>query len=451
MSRRTRTGDERSFGFTVIEMMIAVTLAGFAFAAIAAVMISSLKALSVQKTRTQGNEFATRGIEDLQRLDFDRLAFCTTSVGGSDPSPSFVPDTLKDSSGTPLTTVAASGSCNTATYADPCHTPASTLTAIPVPRQVYLCSRNNIQYTVNRYIVWADTNHTNKRLAVFVDWIDSVGNHRVAQQSSLRIPNPASIYGGPPPQFLSANAAGSGTACPLIPASLTCVTTDAAGNINSNLHVDASTSGLTSGDSVAVNLQTVVTSTNGDTAIATSLPLIDGGSGSSWSLDVSSGLRVQPGDQVLFVTASRAQDGKVNSRFITNLPVRFCSPTSCGTAAGSPSITTVNAPSTAIDIDSNGVLQGTASFSANVSNVSSTDTVSVSLQTVKGAVLLPLQLVGSCSGPNCTRWQLDLTSANGFRFNSGSQKVYFTATKQPSGGSIGSSTIYGTPPTVTFE
>jgi type II secretory pathway pseudopilin PulG len=453
MTRPPRTKEGRSGGFTVIEMMIAITLAGFAFAAVASVMISSLKALSVQKARTQGNEFATRGIEDLQRLDFDRLAFCNSAAGGSDPSPAFVPDTLKDSSGTALPTVTASGSCNTATYSDPCHAAASTLVAVPVPRQVYTCARNNIAYTVNRYIVWADAARTNKRLAVFVDWTDSVGVHRVAQHSSLRIPNPASIYGGPPPQFLSANATGSATTCGAIPATLTCVSIDATGVLTSSLTLDATTTGLAATDSITVNLQTITAGATGDTAIATSIPLTPDAAGSSWStvLTSSSGFRVQPGDQVLFLTAARNTDGKVNSRFITNKPVRFCSPTSCGPVAGSPVIQNVTVPGSTIDIDSTGVLQGTATFQANVQNVVSGDTVSMSLQTVKGAVLLPMQNVGSCAGSNCSTWRIILSSATGYRFASGSQSVYFTATKQPSGGSLGSSTIYSPAPQVAFE
>ena len=452
LSRQTRPDGD---GFTIIELMIALAIAAFAFVALGGMLLASLRALSVQKSRTQGNEFATLGIEDLQRLDFDRLAFCPNTT--NDPNPQFIPDTLYDTTLTPpapLEKVVASGSCSSAVYGDPCNPSATSLSAIPVPKQVLTCVRNNITYTVNRYIVWADAAKTNKRLAVFVEWVDEGGNHRVAQQSSLRIPNPASIFGGPPPQILSAVAAGGGGGgCATVPIDRTCAEiADADGALTTTLSLTVTTSGLTSSDAVSVNLQTRSSSSGG--TIATAIPLTSA-NGSTWSTTINSGgLHVRPGDQVLYVTVVRVGDGKTNSRFVTDKVVRFCTQTAnCGTSgptfAGAPTV-----PST-INIDHNGVVQGTSSFSIQVLGLTPAagDYVTLGLQTAKGAVLIPMQAPPNtgCSGSACETWTLALTSANGYRFNSGVQSVYFTATKQATALNPGGSAIYSPPPTVNFQ
>ena len=77
MLRRVR--DEE--GFTLIEMVIALAIGAVAFTALAAVLMVSLKAVAVQKTRTRANEIATQGIEDLQRFDYDHLGLCAAPPG----------------------------------------------------------------------------------------------------------------------------------------------------------------------------------------------------------------------------------------------------------------------------------------------------------------------------------------------------------------------------------
>ena len=57
-------------GFTLVELVIAISLAGFVFVAIALSLGGALRAVAVQKARTQGNEIATQGIEDLQRYAY---------------------------------------------------------------------------------------------------------------------------------------------------------------------------------------------------------------------------------------------------------------------------------------------------------------------------------------------------------------------------------------------
>src|SRR5438093_13061369 len=92
-------------GFTLLEMVVAIALGAFAFAAIGAIFMSGLKALSVQKQRTQGNEVATKAIEDLQRFSYDKLGLCTAPPGTA-------PDGLTD------TVLLAN--CTSPTYEEPC-------------------------------------------------------------------------------------------------------------------------------------------------------------------------------------------------------------------------------------------------------------------------------------------------------------------------------------------
>ena len=87
-------------------------------------------------------------------------------------------------------------------YEQPCSPPSGTLTSFAVPRQTYTCIKERITYDVNRYVMWADAAHTAKRLAVYLDWTDQAGIHQVAQESSLRSPNAASVIGLTPPQFV---------------------------------------------------------------------------------------------------------------------------------------------------------------------------------------------------------------------------------------------------------
>src|SRR5437879_6520055 len=159
--RRARLGEEDAF--TLIEMVVALAVGAMAFAALGGILLGGLKAVAVQKTRTRANEIATQGIEDLQRFDYDHLGLCT-------PPPGDAPSGLSDT--------VFLANCTSPVYEKPC--PLATGT---VPSSSYTCSMSNIDYAVRRYVSWADSTHAVKRLAVFVDWVDAVGRHEVAQQS----------------------------------------------------------------------------------------------------------------------------------------------------------------------------------------------------------------------------------------------------------------------------
>src|SRR5947207_3424457 len=67
-------------GFTLIEVIVAFTLAAIVFTALAIAMAGGMKAVRVAKDRTRGNELATAAIEDLQRFDSDHLGLCPPSA-----------------------------------------------------------------------------------------------------------------------------------------------------------------------------------------------------------------------------------------------------------------------------------------------------------------------------------------------------------------------------------
>ena len=74
------------------------------------------------------------------------------------------------------------------------------------------------------------------------------GTHQVAQESSLRSPNAASVIGLTPPQFVSVSVTAPN---PVVIA--------ADGTLQSTVTFTASTSGLTTSDQVYVTLNTLTT------------------------------------------------------------------------------------------------------------------------------------------------------------------------------------------------
>lgn len=181
-------------GFTLVEMSISMALMAVIALALAGVLHSGLRALGAAKARAQGNDVATQGIEDLQRFDFNNLGLC----GDYSPAPHTPPAGLSDRVGLNCPSTLPSYDCNTAVGGS-------------VALAQYTCRRNNIDYTVRRYVAWVDPLHTTKRLAVYVDWDDLTGRHQVSQQSSLRAPDQAAILGLAPPAFSTATPPAAST------------------------------------------------------------------------------------------------------------------------------------------------------------------------------------------------------------------------------------------------
>src|SRR5437016_3489046 len=91
VSMRRVRADAEDGGFTIIELTLVVAITAIVFTALAATLAGDLKAIGVQKTRSQANELATQGIEDLQRYDFNNLGVCS---GAADPAPASIPPSL---------------------------------------------------------------------------------------------------------------------------------------------------------------------------------------------------------------------------------------------------------------------------------------------------------------------------------------------------------------------
>jgi prepilin-type N-terminal cleavage/methylation domain-containing protein len=421
-------GPSDDAGFTLIELVAALAISAFAFLALATMLAGSLKSLSIAKTRSQGNEIATQGIEDLQRYDFNDLGVCP---GTSDPAPA-VPATLAG-----LSSVTLPNCSGTVLYAQPCAPLGGALTSFAVPRQSYTCVRNNISYNVNRFVMWADSGHTGKRLAVYVSWNDQVGGHQVAQESSLRSPNAASVIGLTPPQFVSVSASPTNGSI------------QADGTLSSSIAFSATTNGLTSTDSVYVTLLTLTTQPDGSVAaLPTQFPLTSG-DGSSWSTSIpgSATLRFGAGSQFVTFTEVRASDSKANSKVATTT-LNFCPGSGC--PSGLPTISTASVSPTSVNIDSSGVLQSTFTVSASTTNLTTDASVSVMIQTQTGAATEYLQPSNSCiAGGACNNWSLTFNAGQvNLRFLPGVQQFYVTATAPVggSGGANGASTVSTTNP-----
>lgn len=404
-----------------------MALSAFVLSALASLLGSSLRTLTVHKARTQGNEVATQGIEDLQHLGYDNLGLCAPPVG---TAPVGLGDTvlLNNCTGTPV-------------KYQPCpNPPAVTVATGAVPAESYTCPRLNIGYEVRRYVAWGDTARTEKRLAVFVKWTDSVGTHEVSQQSSLRIPNRANIVGLAPPSVVWTQV------------SPTLSTVDAAGVLGNPLDLQATIAkpSSTGTDTVIASFYTLeggapttrsVTLTEQPGMCATPPPP----GGRCYTGQIAAGAyKFGTGSQHFTFTVVRRVDAKVNSRVATPAN-QFCPgpcpstlPTISGSLAGGAST---------VDIDASGALVTDLVVEATTVNVTSTDSVSVVLETLSGAKTITLTPVNPnfpCSPGSCTwTWRATVPVTAGYLFPAGSGKsIYFAAaqTVGPEAIDVGSTT-----------
>jgi prepilin-type N-terminal cleavage/methylation domain-containing protein len=413
-------------GFTLIELVVAIAITALVFLGLAMMLAGDLKAIAVQKARSSANEIATQAIEDLQHYDFNDLGVCS---GTADPPPSSTPASLAS-----LTPVQLPNCSSTSlVYSQPCAPPSGTLSTFTVPRQTYSCTKNNIGYAIRRYILWSDSSHTGKRLAVFVDWMDAVGQHEISQQSSLRSPNSGSVVGVPPPQFVSVNVSPANAA-----------TLDNSGTLVSSISFTANINGTSAGDTVYVTLNTLTTQPDGTVAaLPTQFPM-SSADGINWSttLPGSTPPVFGAGAQYVVFTAVRStSDGKVNSRIAPNT-LTLCPSSGC--PSGLPTLTGASA-TTPINIDSAGVLQSTFTISVTANNLDVSSSVAAVIQTQTGAASFPLAYSNSCSnGNNCTTWSATFAPGTiNARFLPGPQPFYVTAIDPVagSGGTNGSSAV----------
>ena len=392
--RRARLGEEDAF--TLIEMVVALAVGAMAFAALGGILLGGLKAVAVQKTRTRANDIATQGIEDLQRFDYNHLGLCAAPPGDA-------PTGLSDTVFLP--------NCTSPTYEQPCPLQAGT-----VPNSSYTCSAANIQYSVRRYVAWADSSHAVKRLAVFVDWTDTVGKHEVAQQSSLRAPDAGSVVGLPPPAFSTVSILVDGA-----PAGSSNQVKLVNGIVASSVTFQATTTGIP--DSVVVAFSSLVN----DQPATSTLPLTTLDGGSTWSAVLPAGssqFTFGAGTQYITFVVARSADGKVNSIPSTSV-VTFVNcqsgGVSCSTPPQAPGFAATNVSPSSPHIDSSGALCGTVAVTATTTNTTTSDMVNVSFATLQGPYTVQL------TSTNGSDWSGTLSPSSGYRFAAGSTHLYLTA------------------------
>jgi prepilin-type N-terminal cleavage/methylation domain-containing protein len=400
-------------GFTLVELVIAIGLIAFLFLAIAMSLGGALRAVAVQKARTQGNEVATQGIEDLQRYAYSSLMLC-----GSPSAPAGEPE-LDDS---PVLLPSGTTGCATASPLsgdEPCNGSVN----LGFPRARYDCKRVNLTYEVRRYVAWTDASKTTKRMAVYVDWEDAGGRHQVSQQSSLRAPVVGDIVGISPPGFTDVRVVTPPTRD---------VTMNDAGMTTTPITFQAESSGLTSAanDRVYVSFQVIedgelVTRTHPlPTAVA-----VPGGLRWTGTLPSNRG-PFPPGTQYFTFTAVRDTDGKTGSK-IDSGPTTFrCVGDACAPTTQAPRLTNVTQTQTAVSIALDGALKASWTVTAETENLGPDDSVSVQFMTRSGAVSAALGVdpahAGSCSAINC-KWKLVLPVGSPYAFKAETQTVALAA------------------------
>lgn len=480
LTRRDASGASEG-GFTLVEMVIAISVLAAVVLAVSTVFDSGLRALSAAKARARANELATQGIEDLQRFSFNNLGLCAPPTG---TAPAGLETNVDLNCGP------------SPTFQYPCNT----ATVGVNPAAEYSCVDNNITYNVKRYVAWVDAVKTTKRLAVFVEWTDLAGNHQVSQQSSLRAPDQSAITGLAPPTFSSVSL------------STTTLHVDASGRLTSSVLFTANTSTLHGQATTSLtslipahqpNDTFDITVANGTTfpsyngfsvKIDSEVFRVVGGAGTgSWTVvgEGSSGHSGSPvtftGDQVyatvqtlaengspqtstVFLTGTsssgstlwtgqldgnvptatapfrfgvgkqyvsfgilRASDGKATAAFGPE-PLAICPSSGCTTSATTP-VFMSNSGALTATLGSSGELSSDITVTAHTKNVTSSDSVTVSFLTQAGSktVALSLKANTTCAdsataGPNedC-HWVGVIAKSDGYRFNPGMQTLYLTA------------------------
>jgi prepilin-type N-terminal cleavage/methylation domain-containing protein len=472
-------------GFTLVEMVVAISVLAVVILSVSGLLESGLKGLAAAKARARGNEFATQGIEDLQRISFNNLGLCSAPTGTPPP-------------GLEINVALNCGS--SPTFQNPCNT----TTTGTNPAAEYTCVTNNITYTVKRYVAWVDALRTTKRLAVFVEWSDLVGNHRVSQQSSLRAPDQSAITGLAPPTFSSTPTLSTTTLqvddtgrltsssqvqFTALTSSLSkAATTTLLTNIpvhqrNDNLDILVSAGGpfppyngfsvtidsevfrviggagtnawtvvadgtaahagspvKFSGDQIFANVQTIA----GNGSPQTSTVFLTAGSTPSqvWTgnLDTNTPSATAPfrfgiGKQYVSFGILRAADGKSTSAFASG-PLQICPASGCAVTPSptSPSFVSASATTTAT-LGSSGVLSADITVSATTRNITSVDSVTMSFLTQAGSKMTALSLkagttcptsASAVAGVEC-QWVGVIDKEDGHRFNPGTLTLYVTA------------------------
>jgi Tfp pilus assembly protein PilV len=203
----------RDEGFTVVELMVGLTVLAIGIGGIVNVFNTSFSVASQGNNRSRAVSLATRDAEAMRAVPYDRLGFAPTQPGflaGFEGSPTVI-------------------------VAEPLIQPTG-------PSQTI----GGMTYQFERHIVWADAASTSgfvqayKRVAVMVSWTDQAGTH-TARQDAFVYPGGRGLYKGPQEGMATtttvASAGGAGAApAPAAPLGLLAsVPTDLSGSSTVNL------------------------------------------------------------------------------------------------------------------------------------------------------------------------------------------------------------------------
>lgn len=414
-----RRSSDEEHGFTLVEVVIAIAVSALILLALGVTLGGALKGLGAQKNRVRANDVAAAAIEDLQRLDYGQLGHCASTS----PAPTPFPAGIRSSDIVYLeSTHPACGN----PVAEPC-TPTSGTGLEPS----YSCQPEGraVVYDVRRFVVWNDPGRSEKRVAVYVDWDDSVGSHNLVQQSVLKPPVERRPEGSVPPSFTSTGVSLS--------SALPVETVNGIPSGSESVTFTATTTGLTlPGDKVYVTLLTSTAdggSGRGGIALSSTDGLTWQGTLNATSA-TNAGILLGKGSQHPVFTAERRADGRVSSKVAPTL-LRFCpvtpDPDTVGCAATDmPTIGTASVPTAPTTATQPGgkALTNDPQVRASTTNLVPGESVSFTVVTTAGAVQVPMTAGAGCTASSCT-WTGTLSRASGYLFPAGVQTIYVTGVK----------------------
>lgn len=146
MVRRTRRGDD---GFTLVESLVALTIAAAVLAALGAATLTAARASVAARAAQQAGNLLNEYVEAARSADYTAVTMVASDLAG-DPE--------------------ISGSPGSYTYAGTGEPVVADTVGLISPHVTTL-TRNDVSYTIRRYVTNAsDASGTYKRVTVVVDW-----------------------------------------------------------------------------------------------------------------------------------------------------------------------------------------------------------------------------------------------------------------------------------------
>lgn len=188
---RRRSPADPDAGVTLVEIIVAMTMAGIVLVALLGASIAAAKATVNARVNQQAGDLLTKSIEDMRSLDYAALSLRTSDLT-ADPEITGTPLAWQVPNGAATTPEAIVSDATGAVYPH-----ITTVTA----------NANNGSYTVKRYVTQVAGNSAVKRVTVKVEWVDQSGNH--TRTSSTIVAD--TRRGLPLPSFVVSNGGGGVT------------------------------------------------------------------------------------------------------------------------------------------------------------------------------------------------------------------------------------------------